>query len=294
MDATGACQPGTTNGACGSGGAACAVCSSSQSCVATVCQTNGSDGGMNTDAGGTTTDAGSSTDAGQATDAGRGSDGGSSSSDSGVDAGPSCIGCYNGAQCVEPWFDNSNSYCGVNGANCVDCSNSGNTCDVSAGTCGTFGISTLGDTCSSDTTCGVDPNTHNSNVAWCFSPANNGYCTGPCDTAGTVIGACQPGQYCLPIFGPVGASSFAGLCLAHCTNSIDCDTGKWCDMQIGDQGGYCVPTCSVTSDCSDYFPGQNTTCNVTAGGQCCGAKDFACCAAGACNTGLTCVSGTCT
>jgi hypothetical protein len=273
------------------GGGSCAVCTSTQSCVASSCQTNPSDGGNGPDSGnghdaGGTNDAGGTTDAGRGTDAGHGSD-------AGADAGPTCAGCYQSGQCIEPWFEN-NTECGINGAECTDCQTSASVCGVGSGQCGSMGIKFLGSSCTADSQCAVGNDT---GATWCLNSWTDGYCTDACETNGGSSKNCSldgSPTYCLGVFGQITSGNYAGLCLFHCVTNLDCDTGKSCDTTIGDGQGYCVPICTTQLDCDTYFPGAGTQCQSTSNGsQCCGGRNFACCGP-SCAAGLTCTAGTCT
>jgi hypothetical protein len=279
-DESGVCQLGTDQGACGMGGAKCAVCAVGTSCSGHACSCGGGGGAC----------LGCCTGSGGCVTAGHDTCGANGAACSACGDGQECVngacvcdptscptGCCNGNTCVTTGQDATQ--CGAGGAACNTCSS---TQACVSGACACTQASCPGGCCSG-ATC-LD-GTQQSGSA--------------CGSGGNACGTCATGQTCSG-----GACSCGGSsCNGCCANGACSTTPSTAACGLG--GGVCA-TCAANQECSaqgkcvcDANSCPNGCCDAngvcqTSGVNTCGIGGAACVP---CGSGQTCSSGgacTCT
>jgi len=218
-DADGACQLGSLDIACGTGGNVCATCTLPQVCQLGFCVGNATGGG----AGGGAMGGGTG---GGATGGGTGGGGGGM-----TDCAATCMGCCDASgQCQA---GTSTAACGTGGATCGTCAGSqtctanrcvdtscqgcvtgGGTCvaGTSAGTCGKGGVTCQ--TCQGGNTCDA-----------------NGFCTGG------VCGGCRDANQVCQSGTTKGACGTGGTACVACSGTDQCVGGVCTGGTGGGAGG---------------------------------------------------------
>jgi hypothetical protein len=244
--AAGVCQPGTTAAACGSGGAACTVCTGGDVCTGGACATPalGSKCGANGDCGAGNLCAAEVPGGGYCTrtcNPGACPSGGAC-----IDVGAASALCLK--SCASPSDCRAEHLCVAAGGGSVcipkctgdaDCETAN--CDVATGQCGP---SRVGQVCAADGDCGQPP-------ALCDKNAAGGYCSLPC--GGNLNAACPPGSNCAARGG--GTS----VCLLACAGAGGCRAGELC-TDTGGGAKSCVPNCTSDATC-----GTTGRCDVASG-----------------------------
>lgn len=128
-DATGSCQPGSSDAQCGSQGAVCLSCSLSQRCQVGTCTNIGQSGGPGGGSGGGTGGGVVGGGGGGATGGGVG--GGGTGGGAGACNSSNCSGCCQAGSCFPP----SNTTCGVSGVSCANCTAQGAICSTQTASC---------------------------------------------------------------------------------------------------------------------------------------------------------------
>ncbi|MFO0598371.1 MAG: hypothetical protein U0228_23905 [Myxococcaceae bacterium] len=282
------CVSGSTRGACGSRGLACAVCSSEQTCVDGACTSPATCNASTCPGGcciGSTCVAGTSNSAcgalGQACNVCGDSESCVSHACTPIstcNASTCPSGCCQGNVCLP---GTSASSCGSGGAACSTCSGT-STCTNQACTApSTCNVTTCPSGCCQGNVClpGTSTSSCGTGGATCSACGSNqtcasGQCTFACN-ATTCPGGCCQGGVCL-----AGTTSAAcgtgGAACASCTSSQVCN------------GTSCAATCNATT-----CPGgccQGDVCLAGTSTASCGSGGAACVS---CTSGQTCSAGTC-